>query len=202
MPEHPWTLKSRLGDVVLVPPAPEHDISIATVRSLPETRRFLRFLPPSMTVEQATARRLALKDDPRSLVFIVESLLEGTPKFAGIASVSMIDPWNNSCELGIIISPEFYGKGLVTSIFYTLISFVFDERKFHKITFETGTDNTSMRYWLENIGGATLEANRKECWKDGDGYSDACGYAILSHQWEGGIKAALEKRLDERAKKE
>jgi len=86
--------------------------------------------------------------------------------------------------------------GSATEILYTLLKYVFEERKFHRTTFETGVDNVNMGRWLQNVAGARLEAERKECWKEGDGkYTDVHSYAILEWEWADKIKARLEERI-------
>jgi RimJ/RimL family protein N-acetyltransferase len=111
-----------------------------------------------------------------------------------------IDEVNRSCEAGILVSPELHGKGTATEILYTLLKYVFEERKFHRTTFETGVDNVNMAGWLQNVVGARLEAERKECWKEEGGkYTDVHSYAILEWEWADRIKGRLEGRIKARA---
>ena len=65
------------------------------------------------------------------------------------------------------------------------------ERKFHRVTFETGADNLPMRGWLEKVAGARKESTKVGAWKDpseNGGYSDVTGYAILEDEWREGVE--------------
>ena len=121
---------------------------------------------------------------------------DGSSRFAGMTGYFNINEGYSSCEAGILVAPDLHGKNLATEIFYVLLQFIFEEKKFHRVTFETGADNIGMQKWLEKVAGARLEAQRKDCWKNLDGtYSDVRGYAMLEGEWREHVKAGLEKRM-------
>ena len=121
---------------------------------------------------------------------------DGTMSFAGSASLFQIDSFNDSCSIGILISPEYHRRGVASEVLYMLFIFAFEQKKLHRVVFDTGADNVKMQGWLENVLGAQLEYRNRECWKAGPGqYVDAIGYAILDRDWAGGMKARLEQRL-------
>jgi RimJ/RimL family protein N-acetyltransferase len=83
---------------------------------------------------------------------------------------------------------------------YAMLSLAFDEKKMHRVTFTTEMNNTPMRGWLEKLAGATHESTFREAWANIDGsYSDVAGYSILEHEWRGGVKERLRKRIMERS---
>jgi len=198
-PEKPNRLESRTGRIVLVEPNELHDELICTLRTHPITRKYLRFLPEKLSPEEAKKLREDRAGDLTSLWFNVFQL-DGTGaigQFAGSTGIFHIDNDNNHCEMGILLSPDLHRGGVGTDILFTLLSYVFDERKFHRVTFETGVDNINMRGWLEKVAGATLEGTRRDFWKDPEAgsYSDVSSYSILEREWRDVVKGKLENRL-------
>ncbi|KAK1224594.1 hypothetical protein PQX77_012489 [Marasmius sp. AFHP31] len=198
MAPHSLLLKSPTGRLQLAPPSEANDTDNARVRCHPVTRKYLRYLPEHVATEDARKLREDRLADQSLLEFHVYRLdKDGREQFVGGTMIFNINEEHNSCELGIILSPEAHGGGLATDAFYTMLSYVFGERKFHRATFETGADNLPMRGWLEKVAGARLESTRKDAWKDpvNGGYSDVTGYAILEDEWRERVRGKLEKKL-------
>uniref|UniRef100_A0A0W0FH37 Intradiol ring-cleavage dioxygenases domain-containing protein n=1 Tax=Moniliophthora roreri TaxID=221103 RepID=A0A0W0FH37_MONRR len=214
MAPHNIVLKSRTSRLRLEPAAEVNDEANAKIRMHPETRRYLRYLPEHFTTEEAQRLRESRVADPAVLEFnIYVKDKDGNDRFAGGTLIFHIEEQHRSCEAGIILSPEVHRGGVATDgeihaflaslsthvirVFYTLLSYIFEERKMHRVTFETGSDNLAMRGWLEKVAGARIEAQRLECWIDpvSGGYSDVTGYAILEWEWKDRIKERLENRL-------
>ncbi|KAJ6478710.1 acyl-CoA N-acyltransferase [Mycena vitilis] len=192
------TLPSRSGRIVLVPPQDEHDVAVAALRSHPETRRYLPFLPAHVSVEQARAHRLKRAAEETRISFYIHlsSPLSDNSTFVGNAAISHIDTASRSCHIGIIIDPGFARGGLATDTLHAVLAYVFEERKFHRAVFITAKENIGMRGWLD-MAGATLEATQREGWPDGKGgYIDRCVYGILEKEWRNTVKIRLEKRID------
>ena len=182
----------------MVPPSAIDDEAVAACRTHPVTRRFLRFLPTHMTVNEVRVRRESRAEDSRIVDFYIHHLQEdGTGRFAGLTGYFNLDTANGSCEAGIIVVPDLHGKNLATEVFYVLLQYIFEAQKLHRVTFETGSNNIAMQSWLENVAGIRLEAERKECWKQVDGtFADVKGYAILDWEWRDTVKSRLTKRLN------
>lgn len=197
MPQHAVVLESPWKRIRLVPPLASDDKAVALCRTHPVTRQFLRFLPEHMTADEVRIRREARADDKRLLdlyVHYVEN--DGTTRFAGLSGYFNIDDSHASCEAGVIIVPGLHGQNLATEVLYALLRYIFEEQKYHRVTFETGADNEGMQGWLEKVAGARLEAERKQAWKQLDGtFVDVKGYAILDWEWRGYVKGRLESRL-------
>lgn len=154
-------------------------------------------MPAEVSAEDIRNRRESRAENSAIVDFNVHRLDDhGTWKFVGMTGIFGIDTANDSCEVGIVVDPDTHGKGLATEVLCTLLTWVFEERKIHRATFETSVENVGMRGWLEKAAGARLEAERREAWNYGEGsYGDVCGYSILKWEWTGKIKANLEKRL-------
>ena len=197
MPQHSIVLDSPIKRIKLVPPSSSDDAASATCRAHPTSRQFLRFLPEHMSADEARIRREERAEDKRIVDFNVHyKPKDGNIIFGGFCGFFNLDAYHNSCETGIIVAPELHGTGVATEAFYVLLQYIFEDRKIHRTTFETGADNLPMQRWLETVAGARLESERKDAWRALDGsYSDVRGYAILETEWHGHIKAQLEKRL-------
>ncbi|KAL0578763.1 hypothetical protein V5O48_003261 [Marasmius crinis-equi] len=197
MAPHNLLLKSPTGRLLLAPPSEANDEENARIRCHPTTRKYLRYLAENITKEDARELREERLKDPSLLEFHLYKIdKDGGTQFVGGTMIFHINEEHNSCEVGIIVGPEAHGGGIATDAFLTMLTYVFEERKFHRATFETGADNLAMRGWLEKVAGARLEAQRIGAWKDPlVGYSDVTGYAILDTEWRERVKGNLEKRL-------
>ncbi|KAJ7717638.1 acyl-CoA N-acyltransferase [Mycena maculata] len=190
-------LVSKSGRIALVPPQEGDDAAVAALRSHPETRRYVRFFPSHFSVEEQRARRVTRAADPAILAFTIYALSSGSPpRFVGETSLLHIDDTHKSCEIGIYISPGSFRGGLATDALYTVLAYVFEQRKLHRAEFVTAVDNVGMRGWLD-IAGATLEGIKGEGWSDGKGgFTDVCLYSILEGKWVNSIKTGLEGRIN------
>ncbi|KAJ3550002.1 hypothetical protein NMY22_g677 [Coprinellus aureogranulatus] len=183
--------------VKLTLPIPEYDEEIAALRCAPTTLRYLKFFADKYTTEEARARRELRAKDPSILDLYVFALNDdGEYELAGSTGVFNLDGLQKSCEGGILVAPKFVGKGLTAEIFYTLFKYIFEERGFHRISFETSMENEPMRGWFEKAAGIRQEGVKKEWWSDGrGGWTDVGSYALLDREWEAEVKARLEKRI-------
>ncbi|KAJ7108671.1 acyl-CoA N-acyltransferase [Mycena epipterygia] len=186
-------LLSRSGRIVLVPPAEEDDTAVAALRSHPETRRYLPFLPTHLSVADAHAHRLARAADATRISFNIHAL---PAKFVGTVGITHINIESNSCSIGILISPDAVRGGVATDALYTVLTYAFEQLKVHRAAFHTAVDNVGMRGWLDKAG-AKLEGIQRESWSDGmGGYINVCLYSILQAEWVGTVKPRLEERID------
>lgn len=196
MPQHTLTLKCPTGRVSLVPPSQEEDRLVSILRSHPKSRRFLPYAPEHFSVDAARARREAQSEDSSVVPFHIHALnVSGVPTFAGTAGLHHIDSDHLSCEVGIMISPDFHGRRLATDVLYTLMLWAFEERKLHRVVFQTGADNVGMRKFLENVAEAKSEGVMRDCWRGGGKYWDVMSYSVLDWEWANRIKDTLQRNL-------
>jgi RimJ/RimL family protein N-acetyltransferase len=197
MPQHTAVLNSPTGRVRLVPPAPEDDEIVSFVRTHPVTLEYLRFLPTKMSAEEVRIRREKRAEDPSIVDFHTYAVnADGSTTFAGVTGLFNIDLTHESCEVGILVSPEMHRGGYGTEALYNVLRYAFEDRKFHRATFETADDNIPMQSWLEKVLGAKLEAERRDAWKESEGnYRSVNSYSLLEWEWTGHAKARLEKSM-------
>ncbi|KAJ6557990.1 acyl-CoA N-acyltransferase [Mycena capillaripes] len=194
------SLKSMSGRIVLVPPSPSDDAFTAALRCHPETRRYITFFPEHCTPEEARERRISRETDKAIVDFSIYALSpadhESPPKYVGATGIFNIDETFKSCEAGISIWPDAFRGGVATEALHTVLGYTFEERKLHRVTFQTAADNGRMRGWLERFG-ATLEGTLRDGWADGNGgYIDACLYSILEQEWAQTVKPKMEERIN------
>jgi len=195
-------LPSKSGRLSLIPPSETDDAFVSSLRSRPETRRYLRYFPEHFSVADARARRLSREPDSTLVDFHIHALnpsADATSTFVGTTGIFRIDTeYGNACEVGILISPEYFRGGLATEALHRVLVYVFEERKLHRAEFTTGADNLAMRGWLEEAG-ATLEGTKRDAWSDPvtGGYSDVCVYGILEAEWTETVKGRLEARMNQ-----
>jgi RimJ/RimL family protein N-acetyltransferase len=194
-------LPSKSGRITLVPPMEADDAFVAALRGHPETRRYLRYFPEHCSVADAQARRLSRAPDPTLVDFHIHALnapADTTSTFVGTTGIFHLNTeTSRSCEVGILIKSEYFRGGLATDALYTVLVYVFEERKLHRAEFNTGVDNLAMRGWLVKAG-ATLEGTKRDAWSDPEtgGYTDVCTYGILEGEWMTTVKGNLEARMN------
>ncbi|KAJ2916791.1 hypothetical protein MD484_g3668, partial [Candolleomyces efflorescens] len=201
-PETPATLTlySPSRRVKLVPPTEPTDEAVAILRTDPITLRYLKFLPQTMTTEENRVRRETRAKDPQILDLLAYVRGEdGSYELGGTTGVFHMDNLQKCCEAGILVAPKFQGQGVTAEIFYTLFTYIFEEKGFHRIGMETAMENMPMRGWLEKVADIRQEGVKKEWWTDmAGGWTDVGSYAILDWEWRDKVKERLEKRIASR----
>ncbi|KAJ7167742.1 acyl-CoA N-acyltransferase [Mycena filopes] len=207
-------ITSKSGRIILVPPVSDEDDGfVAELRAHPETRRYLRYFPERVSVADARARRLSRASDPTLVDFHIHNVNSARDglrvdkgavaapahTFVGTTGIFHVElEYGSACEVGILISPEYFRGGLATDALYTVLVYVFEERKFNRAEFNTGADNAAMRGWLENADkvGVTFEGTRRGYWgTEADGYDDVCMYGILKGEWPT-VKGKIEAQMN------
>jgi RimJ/RimL family protein N-acetyltransferase len=168
---------------------------MAAMRSHPESRRYIRFVPTKSTSEDVRASRIERSRDEARVEFYIHTATT-PPRLVGGTGIFHVNDTFKSCQVGIMVSPDKHRTGIATDALYTVLEYAFGERGMHRATFETAVDNVGMRGWLDGAG-AKLEGTQRECWPDGaGGYTDACVYSILDWEWKEIVKAKLEARIN------
>ncbi|KAF8070557.1 acyl-CoA N-acyltransferase [Lyophyllum atratum] len=194
MPQHSVQLTST-SRMQLMPPHPDDDEAVAILRSDPVALRYLRFLPTKCTIQEAQSRRENRAENPTIVDFHIHvKNKDGSSSFGGMVGLSYIEEANDSGQAGIMVAPHLHRRGVGTEALYHLLQYAFQDRKLHRVTFETGEDNMPMCSWLEKVLEAKLDGKLRECWKDGEGkYTHVNLYSILDREWSSGIRDKLER---------
>ncbi|KAF5331336.1 hypothetical protein D9611_011830 [Ephemerocybe angulata] len=190
--------------VKLVLPGPEDDKHIARLRSIPSVHKHMPFLP-ALTKDEATIQRELRSQDPSILdvaIYARATMLHEDDEdgesysFAGVSGVFEINAEHLACEAGIIIAPEWQGKGLTTPVLYTLLKYMFEHRDMHRVHFETSAENVAMNGWLVKVARARLEGRRRKAWRSvGGSWVDVNGFVILDDEWDESVRRSLETNM-------
>ena len=153
------------------------------------------------TLDQVTARRefqIQEQSQLRGWFFII--LEKSSGMFAGICGFRSIDWSNRSAEMGIILSPSFWGKGFSSEAHYLILSYAFEILHLHRIFFVTASSNLGMCRFCETVLSCTKDGSLRDfmarSWTDPSKGYDSCElYSILSLEWTAS-KSNLISRLD------
>ncbi|TRM68908.1 acyl-CoA N-acyltransferase [Schizophyllum amplum] len=196
MVRHNLTLTSPIGRLVLVAPTAQDDEdAIAKLQTHPETLRYRTFSPRTMTSEEVAAKRERRLDDPRRFDFNVFTV-DGAHTLVAMTCLKDVDEEHNASEAGITVHPEVHRTGLGTEVLYTLLRFAFEEKKLHRVQFQTNAINAGMRGWLDHAAEAHCEGVLRHARRALNGnYEDVAVYSILEDEWREKTRAALLKRM-------
>jgi len=121
------------------------------------------------------------KQSPRSR-FVFAITLKGNKEVIGAIEFNVRDCSNKSGEIGYIIHPDYWGKGIATEAANEIISFGFSELKLHRIYATCDVRNIGSAKVLEKMG-LKLEGKMREDMLLRDGWRDTYLYSILEHEW-------------------
>lgn len=120
------------------------------------------------TVEDATKRRAFMEqvhERGEGLNAVVE-MKEGG--YAGVAGFRDLNWWNRSAEMGIILHPDYWSRGLATEIHLLFLTWAFEEMHLNRVEFKTSVNNAGMNYLCKEVMHATLEGTIRECFPSVD----------------------------------
>lgn len=153
---------------LLLRPAAEQDLApLNAVYGNADAMKYWDTLPhASMDQTKELLDRLTIKgDDTRYLVVEHEGIAIGTAGF-----------WRDS-EVGFIIHPDHWGKGLARELLEALLVFGFDECGFSFVVAETDPDNDASNGLLTSFG--FKETGRaKNTLQIGDNWFDSIYYRL------------------------
>ena len=117
-------------------------------------------------------------------------------EFAGIAGFRDINSWNKSAEMGIILDPKFWHKGISTRAHFLCLEYAYEIAGINRVEFKTASSNTAMRKFCIDTLQATHEGTLRDYFPTGtieNTYENVELYSILAAEWP-----ALRRRLEEK----
>ncbi|TDL65040.1 N-acetyltransferase [Rhodococcus qingshengii] len=103
-------------------------------------------------------------------------------RLIGAGELSIQDTHNKKGEIGYIINPDYWGKGVATDVAILLIGFGFHQLKLHRIYATCDPRNISSIRVLEKVG-MTKEGRIREDLLMKDGWRDSLLYSVLDYEW-------------------
>ncbi|MCA1059431.1 GNAT family N-acetyltransferase [Rossellomorea aquimaris] len=110
---------------------------------------------------------------------------ERVDKVIGAGEIIINSFTNRAGEVGYILHPDYWGKGIGTLVGKALVNKGFSELKLHRISATCHPQNISSQKVLIKIG-MTLEGRIRHHMKLNEGWRDSLLYGILENEWTGG----------------
>ncbi|MBR2987092.1 MAG: GNAT family N-acetyltransferase [Clostridia bacterium] len=88
-------------------------------------------------------------------------ILRENGRMIGTCGLTSVDEDNRSCEIGYVLSREYWGRGLATEALGTLLAFAFSELGFHRAEVRFMADNRASLHVAEK-NGMVFEGYRRE----------------------------------------
>ena len=138
--------------------------------SLEESQEFVR-----QTIADANAI-------PRTR-FVFAIVATANDKMIGAGEMNIRDFANKTGELGYIVNPNYWGRGIATEVARLVIQFGFEKLNLHRIYATCAPQNIGSQKVLEKIG-MGREGRLRENLLLKEGWRDSLIYSVLQHEWE------------------
>ena len=116
----------------------------------------------------------------------VHALVDGgVGRVIGAGEININSFIHRSGEIGYILHPDYWGKGLGTLVARKLVDKGFSELNLHRISATCDPQNISSRKVLEKVG-MTLEGRIRHHMKMNDGWRDSLLFGLLEEEWRKG----------------
>ena len=150
----------------------------------PETSRYLLWSPHENL--RYTKKYLSFVQNAyRNEAFYDFALVDKeSGKMIGTCGFTGFDLQHNSAEIGYVLHPDFWGKGLAKEAVLRLMAFGFAELRLHRLTARIMTQNTASTRVAEKCG-MRHEATHIEAMLIKGNYETIDEYAILAKEFYG-----------------
>lgn len=101
-----------------------------------------------------------------------------TEEVIGAGELSALDFTNQSGEIGYILHPDYWRKGIATELARLLMKFGFEKQRLHRIWASCDPQNSSSQKILEKVG-MIKEGELRQNLRMNGGWRDSLLYAIL-----------------------
>jgi len=101
---------------------------------------------------------------------------------AGTIGLEPADSVSGSSEIGLFLSPEFWGEGYGTEASQLITEYAFAERRLHRVTARVLEPNVGSRRIWEKLGYRHEATFREADFAAGE-YVDVYLYAVLAEEW-------------------
>ena len=162
---------------------PEDTHAVFAYRSDAETNRFQGFVPKTLDEVSAFIARNPSEFNLPETWFQLIMIEKETDEIIGDIGVHFADVENQQCEFGCTIRKESHGKGFATEAMTTLINYLFNTLKKHRIYASVDPKNTASIKLLERLG-FRKEAHHTQSLLINDVWVDDVIYAILGSEWK------------------
>ncbi len=134
-------------------------------KSVEEAAVFIEKINASVDAHESILWAIALKEEPQKLI--------GTICFWNVRKE------HQRAEVGYMLHPEYWSRGLMKEALLAVIDFGFKEMRLHSIEGHINPDNTVSGFLLEKAG-FVKEAHFKEDFFFNGKFSDSAVYSLIS----------------------
>ena len=125
---------------------------------------------------------LADKDKRPRTRYLFAIVINDLDRMIGAGEINIRDTANKSGEIGYIVNPDYWGKGIATDVATLLISFGFDSLNLHRIYAYCSPTNIGSKKVLEKV--MSHEGRLRENLLLKEGWRDSLVYSVLEQEWE------------------
>lgn len=104
-------------------------------------------------------------------------------RFIGTCGFTSVDEYNNSAELGYVLSPEYWRRGLMKEALSAVMRVAFMDIEFHRLTVRIMDGNVASMKLAESVGFVHEGAGR-ECQLIKGKYETVHTFSILKREYE------------------
>ena len=104
-------------------------------------------------------------------------------RLIGAVELHIGDTVNKNAEIGYVVHPDYWEKGIATDAATLIIKFGFEQLKLHRIYATCDPRNTASAKVLEKVG-MTKEGRMRENLLLRDGWRDSLLYSVLEQEWK------------------
>ena len=115
--------------------------------------------------------------------FVFAIVAAESDKMIGAGEMNIRDLTNKEGELGYIVNPDYWGRGIAPEVARLVIQFGFEKLNLHRIYATCAPQNIGSQKVLEKIG-MVREGRLRENLLLKEGWRDSLIYSVLQHEWE------------------
>ena len=173
------------GGVMLVEMDMKFWRDVHAYASLPEVSKYQPWGPNSEEDTMNYLKQFIVdteKENPSRYLYAIKKIHED--KVIGAAELFHIDFINKSAEIGYVVHPDYWGKGIATFAAKKLLEIGFSNFELHRIHATCDARNIGSAKVLEKIG-MTYEGKKRHNMLLKSGWRDSLLYSVLENEWKG-----------------
>lgn len=118
----------------------------------PETSEYLLWSPHTHLSFTADLIRYLQNEYEIGRYFDFAVIYKENMKMIGTAGLTSIDEKNSSCEVGYVLNPDYWNKGIATEALQAVMNFAFCELNFNRVEAKYMAGNEASRHVMEKCG--------------------------------------------------
>ncbi|WEG13010.1 GNAT family protein [Pullulanibacillus sp. KACC 23026] len=132
-------------------------------------------------LEDQINEQLAAFENKKEIPWVIQD--KATHSIVGTIRFHKLRSWHRSCEIGVVLSPHFQQKGVMTEIMPFLLDYGFKRLRLNRIVGDIFAGNQGSRRLLERFG-FQKEGVMRQTDFDGERFHDTVVYSMLKEEYE------------------